>query len=186
MLMQYVLKNGFALVINEISDTRNNAAYINTKGELITDFSFFTGGDFSEGYAAVANDKGLYGYINTKGKLVIPCQYNSAHEFKEGLAVVSIYKFPNQSHEYIISKQGKVVLDLRMLDFNKSPTIGIASDYISNNLDIGFYHGLIPLRIYDYSIDINSVYIDKKGNVVNPDMKKLPYRTLQEMVNATK
>jgi WG containing repeat len=45
-------------------------------------------GRFSEGLAAVANNKDQWGYIDVKGKLVIGYAYNFADTFNEGIARV--------------------------------------------------------------------------------------------------
>jgi hypothetical protein len=69
-------KEGFAFYHKDYTDP---IRYINKVGKEIfksegTDF--FKHGNFSNGLAAVSNEKGLYGYINTKGELVIPYQYS--------------------------------------------------------------------------------------------------------------
>jgi len=43
---------------------------------------------FSNGYALVESDKGLYGYINKSGKLVIPLKYKSGNRFHSKYALV--------------------------------------------------------------------------------------------------
>ena len=48
--------------------------------------------DFSEGLAAVTDEKGLSGYINYHGELVIPCIYKEACPFKNGMASVKFDK----------------------------------------------------------------------------------------------
>ena len=46
--------------------------------------------DYSNGYAAVKNNKGLWGYINKSGKRVVNFQFLEAGEFSEGVAPVRI------------------------------------------------------------------------------------------------
>ena len=46
--------------------------------------------NFSEGLAAVTDEKGLSGYINYHGELVIPCKYNEARPFENGIANVEL------------------------------------------------------------------------------------------------
>ena len=48
--------------------------------------------NFSEGLAAVTDEKGLSGYINYHGELVIPCIYKEACPFKNGMASVKFDK----------------------------------------------------------------------------------------------
>ncbi|WP_352259380.1 WG repeat-containing protein [Psychrobacter sp. TB55-MNA-CIBAN-0194] len=72
-------------------------AYINKKGEFITDYIFDNATDFSEGLGAVYKGNqqvlfdpgsGVSGFINAQGKLQIPMVYQFAFSFKEGFAPV--------------------------------------------------------------------------------------------------
>ncbi len=86
-------KDGFAIVhrkrSNHIGD--NLYAYINTKGKLLTDFSFTEAGDFSDGYAYVALKNGTSKFINEKGNISFPgINYQAISEFSEGYAAVKI------------------------------------------------------------------------------------------------
>ena len=60
--------------------------------------------NFSEGLAAVTDEKGLFGYINYHGELVIPCKYKEAGPFKNGIASVKINEVP-----YYIDKKNEIV-----------------------------------------------------------------------------
>ncbi len=97
---------GYALVQKEQG---GNGAYINTKGEYITDFVFDfneSQSGFSEGLAYVKYaDKGGYGYINENGKDVIEPWYREAGEFSHGLAPVK-----DSNYKYI-DKEGNVVIE---------------------------------------------------------------------------
>ena len=62
--------------------------YINLDGELVIPLQYRSAKDFSEGLAAVENDKGLVGYIDTQGNLAIPFRYIDGQPFKNGRAVV--------------------------------------------------------------------------------------------------
>jgi hypothetical protein len=70
--------------------------YINLDGELVIPLQYRWAKDFSEGLAAVENDKGLVGYIDTQGNLAIPFRYINGEPFKNGRAVVraNIYGGP--------------------------------------------------------------------------------------------
>ena len=46
--------------------------------------------NFSEGLAAVTDEKGLSGYINYHGELVIPCIFKKVLPFKNGIANVKL------------------------------------------------------------------------------------------------
>lgn len=70
--------------------------YINLDGELVIPLQYRWAKDFSEGLAAVENEKGLVGYIDKQGRLVIPFRYIDGEPFKNGRAVVraNIYGGP--------------------------------------------------------------------------------------------
>lgn len=70
--------------------------YINLDGELVIPLQYRWAKDFSEGLAAVENEKGLVGYIDTQGNLAIPFRYIDGQPFKNGRAVVraNIYGGP--------------------------------------------------------------------------------------------
>lgn len=55
--------------------------FINSKGKLITDFSFGYANDFSNELAAVNKNK-RWGFIDTTGQLVIPFQFDNIHHFQ--------------------------------------------------------------------------------------------------------
>jgi hypothetical protein len=55
--------------------------FINSKGKLITDFSFGYANDFSNGLAAV-NKYQKWGFIDTSGQLIIPFQFDNIHDFQ--------------------------------------------------------------------------------------------------------
>lgn len=57
-------------------------ALINKKGELLTDFTFTTVGDFKSGYAWAYNNG--YGVLNMSGKTIIPFQYENISECFDG------------------------------------------------------------------------------------------------------
>ena len=100
---------GFALVQK---DEDGKAAYINTKGEYITDFIFDykdSQHGFSEGlaYVKLYGEK-QYGYINEHGDMVIAPQYMSAGKFSCDLAPVGVFG----RGDIYIDKNEKEVIDL--------------------------------------------------------------------------
>ena len=60
---------------------------------------------FSEGLAAVANEKGKYGYINKYGKCVIPCEWHEVDWFHKGKA--KVWDFHH--NVFLIDTQGNIV-----------------------------------------------------------------------------
>lgn len=83
----------------------NKIGYINNKGEIKIQPVFLSGGEFSEGLAAVRKN-GLYGYINQSGDFIINPQYDLASDFVNGMAV--IYK---NGEPLFINTMGKQLFD---------------------------------------------------------------------------
>ena len=113
---------GYALVQKEKD---GKAAYINTKGEYITDFIFDYKNSqkgFSEGLAYVKEDgRESYGYINGQGEYILEPHYLYANEFSCGLACVND---PVDGHdrEVYIDKSGKIIIeDNGMVHYTFSP-----------------------------------------------------------------
>src|SRR5262249_17301835 len=68
-----------------------NYFLIDTRGRRLTQPSFITTGDFSEGLAAASvfvgkNNDVLTGYVNASGRFVIQPQFDLPGDFSEGLA----------------------------------------------------------------------------------------------------
>lgn len=113
---------GYALVQKEKD---GKAAYINTKGEYITDFIFDfkkSQKGFSEGLAYVKEDGGeSYGYINGQGEYILEPHYLYANEFSCGLACVND-PVDGQDREVYIDKSGKIIIeDNGMVHYTFSP-----------------------------------------------------------------
>ena len=86
----------------------NDAAYIDTTGEIAITLHDVVGYPFSEGFAAV-NDKNYeVGYINREGELVIDMYWDEPGYFSEGL--VDVIK--NDKFGYI-DTAGNIVIDLQ-------------------------------------------------------------------------
>lgn len=62
--------------------------FLTPEGRLVLTVHATNAKSFSEGLAAVQNEKGLWGYINKLGEFVIPQRYHDAEPFSEGLAMV--------------------------------------------------------------------------------------------------
>ncbi|MBE5927099.1 MAG: WG repeat-containing protein [Lachnospiraceae bacterium] len=66
--------------------------------------SYYSVGEFYNGYAIVQNKEGMYGYVNGIGELSLSCQYLDANPFNsDGLAGVTDFK----GKSYIISNSGE-------------------------------------------------------------------------------
>lgn len=59
-------------------------------GKVIVKPEFFEARDFSEGLAAVKNDKNRWGYIDKTGKIIVDFQYAAAADFSEGIARIQL------------------------------------------------------------------------------------------------
>lgn len=107
---------GLARVMNY---EEGKCGYVNTKGEEVIPFSFYTAAPFSEGLAAVGVDlpkeegrqsaETRYGYIDKKGGWVIEPKYRNAYAFQDGLAKVE----DTDRNIGYIDKTGKEVIPLR-------------------------------------------------------------------------
>ena len=107
---------GLARVMNY---EEGKCGYVNTKGEEVIPFSFYTAAPFSEGLAAVGVDlpkeegrqsaETRYGYIDKTGNRVIEPKYRRAFAFQDGLAKVEDM---DRNIGYI-DKTGKEVIPLR-------------------------------------------------------------------------
>ncbi len=111
--MKYSLIVSFLLVVNFVSGqtrplfkiTQNDkVGYISNRGKTVIKPVFLSGGDFSEGLAAVRLN-GHYGFINRTGKFVIAPRYDYAGSFSHGIAVAYNDGIPS-----FIDKKGETVL----------------------------------------------------------------------------
>jgi hypothetical protein len=59
-------------------------------GSLLTETSFDSIDDFSDGRAKFKNSSGQYGYFDVQGKIVVPAKFDEAERFHEGLAAVKL------------------------------------------------------------------------------------------------
>ena len=117
---------------------------IDWEGNTVIPFVYLYVDFFSEGLAAVRDEKNDMGYVNRKGEVVIPLQFEEAKPFSDGLAVV---KKKDGTYAYI-DKTGKIVID--------------ASKYSSA---LPFYEGLAMVRSRDTH---KAGFIDKTGKEVIP------------------
>ena len=127
---------------NTENDFGNGA--IDWEGNTVIPFVYLYVDFFSEGMAAVRDEKNDMGYVNRKGEVVIPLQFEEAKPFSDGLAVV---KKKDGTYAYI-DKTGKIVID--------------ASKYSSA---LPFYEGLAMVRSRDTH---KAGFIDKTGKEVIP------------------
>lgn len=68
-------ENGYAAVCQG-----DKWGFVNTDGELVTDYQYEEAESFQNGYAAVCMD-GLWGYIDADGKQIIDCRFIEASHF---------------------------------------------------------------------------------------------------------
>ena len=103
---------GLARVMNY---EEGKCGYVNTKGEEVIPFSFYSADAFSEGLAAVgvelsqAEGEIRYGYIDKAGNWVVEPKYRRAFAFQDGLAKVE----DTDRNIGYIDKTGKEVIPLR-------------------------------------------------------------------------
>ncbi|WP_061235900.1 WG repeat-containing protein [Leptospira weilii] len=67
--------------------------FINLKGEYAIDPTIKYANEFSDGLAAIHDERSKWGYIDTSGKIVIPTKFNSGGDFSEGFADVLTSKW---------------------------------------------------------------------------------------------
>ena len=72
------------------NNERNQAAWINEKGEIIFTGMGLEGSYFSDGLMPMPGNNGKYGFVDKNFKFVIPPQFDLAFEFSEGRAPVSL------------------------------------------------------------------------------------------------
>lgn len=87
-----------------VQDKKEKYAFLDEKGQLITDFKYELVDDFYEGVASVTEDRSNWGFINRSGKMVIKPQFRFCSRFENGLAKVQI-----QNNWGYIDKAGKIV-----------------------------------------------------------------------------
>ena len=117
---------------------------IDWEGNTVIPFVYLYVDFFSEGLAAVRDEKNDMGYVNRKGEPVIPAQFKTTRAFSDGLAVV---KKTDGTYAYI-DKTGKIAID--------------ASQYSSV---LPFYEGLAMVRSRNTH---KAGFIDKTGKEVIP------------------
>lgn len=118
--------------------SNDERGYINTKGKFVlklNDNQKFVGQNFSDGYAAIHNEEGIYGYFDLKGNQVIDFKYQDAGFFKDGMARVNkdlVYGFIGEKGELIIPHQFEYAMDFHSgvafagtYDVNRQPVWGV-------------------------------------------------------------
>lgn len=163
-----------------VYDKNDKFGYMNTKGELVIEPIYTSGGEFRCGMALVRNDEGLEGYIDIKGRNVVPFKYKDLGYFCEGLATV---KDENGKFGYI-NKKGELVIPCNFdyagnfseglaLIKNKEGKIAyidktgnIIIPFCKYNCGRDFSNGLALVGIEDENNEYQFGYIDKKGNLL--------------------
>ena len=107
---------------------------IDWEGNTVIPFVYLYVDFFSEGLAAVRDEKNDMGYVNRKGEPVIPTQFEEAKPFSDGLAVV---KKKDGTYAYI-DKTGKIVIDAANYRHVESFSEGLAMVRSSDARRAGF------------------------------------------------
>jgi hypothetical protein len=98
--------DGLAMVeIKRPDEVDGHRGYIDHTGKLVIPLRFRSGSEFSEGLAAVENNRRKWGYINRQGKWVIQPQFDQAQNFRKDWATVKVGWY-----EGVIDKSGKFVI----------------------------------------------------------------------------
>ena len=81
--------------------------YVNELGKMAISPRFTNARSFSEGYAAVKDENGVWGYIDREGDFSISPKYAYANDFNEGFASVrdknGLWGFINKKGEYVVN-----------------------------------------------------------------------------------
>ncbi len=90
-----------------VAEKTGKYGYIDNEGKESIPFIYFSADDFSDGLAAVKNEKGKYLFINKAGEIVIkPHEYDKVDKFADGTC--KVYK---NNKVWEIDKEGKKVKD---------------------------------------------------------------------------
>ncbi len=144
-----IIKEGLAYY-STAKDGRKLFGYVDQTGITKITPQFINCNLFSEGLAAVLNDKYEWGFIDINGTLVIPYQFAFAGSFCEGKAIVSDGK--NMGY---IDKTGKYVINPQFQEA------------------LGFSEGLAAVKLND-----KWGFINEKGTIdINPQFDYVsPFR----------
>lgn len=145
-------ENDIALAVSK----GDRISIINGKCKEIAklDDSILKAGNFSNGFAAIANDEDKMGFINEKGEIVIKPIYNAVSDFsKDGYAMTSKEINDSVSKISVIDKKGKVLFSFNSNEYKKFGA---------------FNEGYLPV-------------MKKDGKVVLLDKKGKPHSTLGEL-----
>lgn len=128
--------------LTRIKGKNDRYGFMDKAGKLVIGYDFFEADNFSEGLAAVRNEKG-HGYIDRTGKWIIKSDYLDIKSFSEGLAAVQVMGYG--SRWGYINQQGKMVIPAELIK---------AYDFKDGK-------ARVMNKEHKY------VYIDKYGNTVN-------------------
>ncbi len=119
--------------------------YIDITGKIKINLGEYAGFAFSEGFAAVNNNKFQFGFINKNGELVIDFKFDEVGNFKEGFA-----KFNRDNKFGFIDKTGNERIPANF-DIVRNFSEGLAF--------VGLYD--INFRTYWAAIDTNGKYLTR-------------------------
>jgi len=118
-------------------EKRARFGFANMSGEVVVPFIYTEANGFSDGLAAVKNERNKWGFIDKNGEVVIPIIYDRVGNFNDGLAPAAIFDGRKMG---VINKNGEIVVPLiydGVGDFNNGYAV------VSQRTGNTFYHGII-------------------------------------------
>ncbi|QJB32879.1 WG repeat-containing protein [Chitinophaga oryzae] len=107
----YKIHNDFTHGLLLVKDIRDNASFINPKGEKVIDLKgYYNIEPFTEGLASMEDETGNTGFLDIQGKVAIPFEYRSATPFNQGLSMVERTNSNNVTEAALINTSGAVVV----------------------------------------------------------------------------
>ncbi len=138
---------------------------LSAKRDIVGEAVFTEVGPFSDGYAPVCDQNGLWGYVNEAGEMVVECKYDWANYCSEGLALVGMYEsvYSPELEEYFEGTQ-LYLLDMKggeiKLDLSERPCLVMLDGFdfyyqynngVANAYGIPFTAEGKPIRAEDLS-----------------------------------
>jgi hypothetical protein len=149
--------DGLILFVRCTPGGKKQFVYLNEEGKEVLEVSFALATGFSDGLAAVEDERYRWGYIDKLGKLVIPFQFDYANPFSEGLAGVDI----NRRIRYI-DKSGRTILKPHVHGRDIFPGEFVSGSALIMSYDTHLHSDL------DGFIDHSGEWIVKQGTNIYP------------------
>jgi hypothetical protein len=160
------------LLLNSCESKTGRYGYIDKKGKLVIDSTYWKAESFSEGLAYVVDKFGDV-FIDKTGKIVLKCENyigNRNYRFSNGLALVQISDTSGY-HLFYIDKKGKTIIDGKFNDANDFYE-GLAC--ICNTAEqTGYFYNKSTGEKQSDTYDFYYSFIDTTGKVIiKPEYKK--------------